>query len=820
MYYNQFRMEEERLYIHFVGDVFKDFGDLSIPGIEAEYLTDIVEFLSAVKNGVWSSSHIVLIAFLSEQSVHSFVKQVKEEFPSLFNSVSLVAYLLGEFTLRQGLVKFFDYMLFHPLDQRNLLNIVHYVWMKKQQVIVEKKISYINGTIAREIMKGEGRPETTSGAHSTEGDLYYVVDDKGIIQTIDDHILHILGFTREEIIGHHFSEIVAQEEFEDVKNAFTERRTGDRKSRDLTVRMKRKDGDFEEFSVDAEGVHIPSPAEHPEKDPHRMYVGTVGRARRKRIGDAPFDVFNNSQLPLFIYDPAEKTLVVNRGFERFSGFRMDDVRKSNPTDFEKKGHVYFHTCLKQIFERRHCSYTTLFVDRAGTDRLCEVFLDLVQYQGKQCILGMYTDISLMMTVLDEAEMLIKLSWIIGNSTALEQLLEKTVFQGVSILKVPFILCAVLDESRDAIEYCYYQSVSGKVRSCSAGDESLRALDTVIREVIREGKTVYRSTDDVPGFKRIRRLMELESVGSGTFVAAPLVINQKVIGCLVVFQAKGDSFTLHRTRLFEISTNVIAAGIHKLWLERELRKSLDTLESRVRERTKDLEDFVYTVSHDLKSPLHAARGFAGMIRKQFASAIRTDEDAFVLRRVEENIEQSLQMIDKLLQLSRIGTRELKFEEVDLNEIVNDYFVELKALKRGEVHAQLKIQGELPTIVADRGRMVQLFTNIFDNSIKYMRDDPVVIDVSAEKREGRYVITVKDNGTGINERDLPNIFNIFYRGRGEAEGSVAEGAGVGLSIVKKIVDQHGGTVSVNSEPGRGTDVTVELPQEQHMNILSGY
>jgi len=310
------------------------------------------------------------------------------------------------------------------------------------------------------------------------------------------------------------------------------------------------------------------------------------------------------------------------------------------------------------------------------------------------------------------------------------------------------------------------------------------------------------------------------VGSGTFVAAPLVINQKVIGCLVVFQAKGDSFTLHRTRLFEISTNVIAAGIHKLWLERELRKSLDTLESRVRERTKDLEDFVYTVSHDLKSPLHAARGFAGMIRKQFASAIRTDEDAFVLRRVEENIEQSLQMIDKLLQLSRIGTRELKFEEVDLNEIVNDYFVELKALKRGEVHAQLKIQGELPTIVADRGRMVQLFTNIFDNSIKYMRDDPVVIDVSAEKREGRYVITVKDNGTGINERDLPNIFNIFYRGRGEAEGSVAEGAGVGLSIVKKIVDQHGGTVSVNSEPGRGTDVTVELPQEQHMNILSGY
>jgi len=573
--------------------------------------------------------------------------------------------------------------------------------------------------------------------------------------------------------------------------------------------MRKKNGDYEEFSVDAEGIHIPSTAEIPDRDPHRMYVGTLGRAHRKAVADAALDVFKSSQLPLIIYDYESRRLHINGGFESFSGYTSEEAQEIDPRSFEKSGHQYFQQCLDGIHDEEHCSYTTLFVDKGGAERLCEVSLDLVDYEGRKCILGMYKDISVMMTVLDEAEMLIQLSWIIGNSSSMDELLQKTVSQGASIMKVPVMFCAVVGKRGENIEHCYYQSASKKVSSCSTGDDILDILSPMITEAMRESKTVYRRAEHIEEFARVCKYLGLGSRTEGTFVASPLVINQKVIGSIVVFQGKDAAFTLHRTRLFEISTNVIAAGIHKLHLEKELRRSLDSLETRVAERTKDLEDFVYTVSHDLKSPLHAARGFANMIHKQFAKAINSEEDAFVLRRVEENIEQALQMIDKLLQLSRIGTRDLKYEQVDLNEIVNDYFVELNALKKDEVKVNLAIHDRLPVINADRGRMVQLFTNLFDNSVKYMGGDSVLIEVSAERINGRVALTVKDNGIGIDERDLPNIFNIFYRGQRPSEQEIPEGAGVGLSIVKKIVEQHNGSVEIGRAPKGGTVVRVELP-----------
>jgi signal transduction histidine kinase len=223
----------------------------------------------------------------------------------------------------------------------------------------------------------------------------------------------------------------------------------------------------------------------------------------------------------------------------------------------------------------------------------------------------------------------------------------------------------------------------------------------------------------------------------------------------------------------------------------------------------LEDFIYTVSHDLKSPLHAARGFADMVQNKFQPYIKDADDEYMLRRIKENIGEAVTMINDLLKLSRVGTQEIKFEKIDLNEIIQDYAVQFKALKREDVVLDISVPRLLPEVLADRTRTVQLFVNLFDNSVKYRRGKKVDIEVAAEIRGDRVLISIGDNGIGIKEEDLKNVFKIFYRSRTESAVQQAEGTGLGLPIVKKIVEQHGGSIMLKSEIGKGTTVLFDLP-----------
>ncbi len=805
-------MEGNNWSIYFVGKPLQRFADIKKAGINAKYLVDCNALIEHVRKKPPTGRYLVFISFPSSQSIKAFVTKVQREQKWLLYNIPLVVVVPPQSAVKSELIDYFDYCLFNPIEEKGLLTIANYVWTLKQHKLSEKKKSRINDEIAREVLENVVHADGAVEGVVAPADLYYVIDNNGIIQTINDQVLQILGFSKDEIVGHHFTDFIAHEEFKEVKNAFVERRTGDRQTRNRVIKFKRKDGDFEEFSVDARGVHFPSVREHPDKDPNRIHIGTLGRARKKTQGTGALDLFHHSHLPLFIYDPEQKILSINEGFERYSGYSRERVKNKSPAEFEKEGYSYFNRYLEKISAGLQCSYTTVIRDTRGSEKLCEVSLEQVDLDGKGCIIGMYNDISRLMEFIDEADMLIQLSWVIGNCRSLHELLQLTVAKSSSILKVPFIICAVLDNNGKEIEHFYFQDSNGKIRYGEDAAVVSHCVEQMIWESIRENKTLYHSTADLSWFSELREFIAIEIDSSGTFVASPLVVNDRGFGCIVVFSNEESPYTLQRTRLLEISTNVIATGIERLRLEGEVRKTLETLESRVRERTKDLEDFVYTVSHDLKSPLHAARGFAEMIKKQFVSAIKTEEDAFIIRRVDENIGYALKMIDQLLQFSRIGTRELRFEKVDLNAVVNDYFVEYKALSRGAARVKLLIEGTLPEIIADRGRMVQLFTNVFDNSVKYMNGDSVTINVSGKKAGNRVQITIEDNGIGIHERDLPNIFNIFYRGRVDIDSQFSEGAGVGLAIVKKIVEQHNGDVTIKSIPSKGTKVTLDLPISQ--------
>jgi PAS domain S-box-containing protein len=236
---------------------------------------------------------------------------------------------------------------------------------------------------------------------------------------------------------------------------------------------------------------------------------------------------------------------------------------------------------------------------------------------------------------------------------------------------------------------------------------------------------------------------------------------------------------------------------------ELRRLNKELDKRVAERTAELNasnermrEFVYTVSHDLQEPLRSIISFADLLKKRYASKLDTEGVEF-LDYVHAGAGRMRALIKDLLAYSRVlhDQHEL-FEPVSLKRVVE---IVRETLKDSIESTGATITcGELPTLRANPNRMLQLFQNLISNAIKYRSDRPPVIKVDAYRDDDRWVISVTDNGIGIERADHERIFGLFNR----AKAAGASGSGIGLAICHAIVTRHGGRISVESAPGGGS------------------
>jgi PAS domain S-box-containing protein len=217
---------------------------------------------------------------------------------------------------------------------------------------------------------------------------------------------------------------------------------------------------------------------------------------------------------------------------------------------------------------------------------------------------------------------------------------------------------------------------------------------------------------------------------------------------------------------------------------------------------ELERFAYTVSHDLKSPLITIRGFLGFVERDAAAGnlerVRAD-----LARIGDAVDKMQRLLGELLQLSRAGRALQAPAVVPLASLVR----EAASLVAGRLHGvELELSEDLPSVRGDRVRLVEVLQNLLDNAAKFMGDQPRPrIEVGARPGDAGPVCYVRDNGRGIDPRYRERVFGLFEKLDAESEGS-----GVGLALVKRIVDLHQGRVWIESEgEGRGTTVCFTLP-----------
>jgi signal transduction histidine kinase len=368
----------------------------------------------------------------------------------------------------------------------------------------------------------------------------------------------------------------------------------------------------------------------------------------------------------------------------------------------------------------------------------------------------------------------------------------------------------------------------KPRICLVEDEAIVLADIVIR-LTQMGYEVVgsatRGEEVVALAQRLRPdlvLMDIHLQGAMDGITAARELRDRLHLPVVFLTAYGEDATVQRAKEAEpfgyvlkpIEDRelriVIEMALYKHRVERKLLMFNTELEQRVAVRTaeleatnKELESFCYSVSHDLRAPLRAVNGYTGILVDDYAAGLDA-EGQRVCAVIHQGAQDMGRLIDDLLAFSRIGRSSMDLSTVDMATLARSIFFEVTSPEeRGRIDFQV---GCLPSILGDPPLLRQVWTNLLANAVKFSSGRPqAVIEVNAEESADEMIYWVRDNGAGFDMRFAHKLFGVFQRLHSVKE---FEGTGVGLAIVRRVVERHGGRTWAEGEPGRGATVYFSL------------
>jgi len=391
----------------------------------------------------------------------------------------------------------------------------------------------------------------------------------------------------------------------------------------------------------------------------------------------------------------------------------------------------------------------------------------------------------------ELDAIYAISRVVTRASELDASLDEI----IGIARTVFIFDNVVlyvHQKTDNIEPSYARAI-GRGRN---SESDLAWGESIAKDVLTSGKIVVR--------QEIAGDVSKDRMNARYFLGLPLISGDNNIGALVFVRYGGPQFTPDHTHLAEY----IAGHIAQLYEHGFLITRLSLLEAeRQLERLQD--DFVATVSHELRTPLGFIKGYATTLLREDTNWNEDDRREF-LTIIDEETDRLKELIDNLLDSSRLqsGTLRMEFQPLRLDTLLKDLPLRAKSFDE-----RLTLDVDLETshlqVQADPTRLAQVFDNLLSNVVKYAPGSKVNITLSSQDNQAH--IAVSDNGPGIPEENLPNIFSRFYQVPNQNRS--VRGSGLGLFICRRIINAHEGEITAESNFGEGTTFHIYLPLMNH-------
>ncbi len=292
------------------------------------------------------------------------------------------------------------------------------------------------------------------------------------------------------------------------------------------------------------------------------------------------------------------------------------------------------------------------------------------------------------------------------------------------------------------------------------------------------------------------------------LATPLRLGGKTVGVIKVFSIQPHEWTTEQFRIVEWMSGQCSLLMDSQRLKQELQRTNTNLDRLVKDRTaelqelvNELEHFSYTITHDLRAPLRAMHGFAGLLAEE-CMGLLNEQSREYLKRITTAAGRMDRLITDALSYSKVVRHEMPMEPVDVKRLVAGMIESYPVFQAPK--ADVEIVGDLPPVLGNEAGLTQCFSNLLGNAVKFVpASTKPVVRIYSERRDGRVRFWCEDYGIGIPAELQARVFVMFQRLSKDYEGT-----GIGLALVKKVVDRMGGAVGVESVPGKGSRFWIEL------------